>query len=60
MDEAAIRRWAWDQMENWGKTVTDAEGKTDFKPFNTTQRLEAADRLAAWVMDGKIRPEPAV
>lgn len=59
MDEPAIRMWAWEQMEGWGKTIINSEGKPEIKLFNSSQRIESADRLAAWVMTGQSAADPA-
>ncbi len=58
MDEPAIRMWAWGQTP---RNVPDRSSTVATHKQRTDQEMyQAADRLAAWVMDGQIRPEPAV
>jgi hypothetical protein len=52
MDEvvaADLRKWAWNEMDGTKYRHLDAD-----KAYTMASRLEAADRLAAWVMSGKL------
>ena len=54
MDEPAIRMWAWEA--NRGMTVGGGQEK---RLLNFEEALTYSDRLAAWVMSGRMGSEPA-
>jgi len=47
-----LRKWAFEQLREYGTQTTDKDGKLQFLPWDFTERMKKAGELAEWLKKG--------
>jgi len=50
--DIALRKWAFEQLHEYGTQTVDADGKMKFTPWDFTERMSKADELVDWLKHG--------